>query len=69
MGKGCFECPNRSIGCHGRCADYKKRRAQRDKELEEAHKDTEMETYLSSRVKKARRNNVLRYEKTGRKQY
>lgn len=69
MGKGCFECPKRSIGCHGRCADYKKRRAQRDKELEEAHKDVETEAYFSDKSKKAQRDAVMRYEKTGRKQY
>ena len=53
MKKQCLNCPDRYVGCHSECDDYKAFRAERDKRLEQQDLNNRSEPFIpKERLKK-----------------
>lgn len=55
MSSPCKDCPDRILGCHGRCERYKAFRAEREKEYAWRHEQYVMDTPSADLERKTRR--------------
>lgn len=56
----CLGCPERNVGCHSRCKDYKKFQKNQDEYNKELHKEDWFKEYTNEQIYKQEMKNKHR---------